>query len=84
MLAPLFPGKEPELAFNVSGHVLHSLLWRNMSPKGGGEPDGELAAAVKEYFGSFAGLKGQLSEACLMLVLLAPRPTPAAGRAARR
>lgn len=56
---------EKGLAFHISGHVLHSLLWRNMSPKGGGEPDGELAAAVKEYFGSFAALKGQLSEACL-------------------
>ena len=33
---------EKGLAFHISGHILHSLLWRNMSPKGGGEPDGEL------------------------------------------
>jgi Fe-Mn family superoxide dismutase len=36
-----------------------------MSPHGGGEPDGELAAAIKESFGSVANLKGQLNEAAL-------------------
>ena len=51
------------LAFHVSGHVLHSLLWKNMAPRGGGQPDGELGAAIKEYFGSFDGFKRQLSEA---------------------
>ena len=51
------------LAFNVSGHVLHSLLWKNLAPKGGGEPEGELAAAIKEYFGSFDGMKETLTEA---------------------
>ena len=44
---------QKSLAFHLSGHVLHSLLWKNLSPKGGGEPEGELAAAVKEFFGSF-------------------------------
>jgi len=56
---------QKSLAFHISGHVLHSLLWQNMSPKGGGEPDGELASAIRESFGSFAGMKGQLNEACL-------------------
>lgn len=56
---------QKNLAFYLSGHVLHSLLWRNMSPRGGGEPDGELSAAVEESFGSFADLRGQLSEAAL-------------------
>ena len=51
------------LAFNVSGHVLHSLLWKNLTPKGGGEPEGDLGAAIKEYFGSFAGMKETLTEA---------------------
>jgi Fe-Mn family superoxide dismutase len=51
------------LAFNVSGHVLHSLLWKNLTPKGGGEPESELGAAIKEYFGSFAGMKETLTEA---------------------
>ena len=51
------------LAFNLSGHVLHSLFWKNLSPKGGGAPDGELGAAIRGYFGSFAGLQAQLTEA---------------------
>src|SRR5215470_2136679 len=54
---------QKNLAFHLSGHVLHSLLWKNMSPKGGGQPDGELGAAIREFFGSFDGFKGQLSEA---------------------
>src|SRR5215470_2878356 len=56
---------QKSLAFHLSGHVLHSLLWRNMSPKGGGEPTGELADAVKESFGSFDGMKRQLTEAAM-------------------
>lgn len=31
---------QKNLAFNVSGHVLHSLFWTNLSPDGGGEPTG--------------------------------------------
>jgi superoxide dismutase, Fe-Mn family len=54
---------QKNLAFHLSGHVLHSLFWLNMSKHGGGEPDGELADAIKDSFGSFAGMKGQLTEA---------------------
>ena len=53
------------LAFHLSGHVLHSLLWKNMAPRAGGQPDGELGAAIKEFFGSFDGFKRQLSEAAM-------------------
>jgi len=53
------------LAFHLSGHVLHSLLWKNMDPRGGGQPSGELATALKEFFGSFDGFKRQLSEAAM-------------------
>ena len=56
---------QKNLAFHLSGHVLHSLFWRNMSPHGGGEPERELADAIKESFGSVANLKGQLNEAAL-------------------
>jgi Fe-Mn family superoxide dismutase len=45
------------LAFHGSGHVLHSIFWTNMKPGGGGEPSGELAAAIKEQFGSFDGFQ---------------------------
>ena len=53
---------EKSLAFNLSGHVLHSLFWQNLTPKGGGEPEGELAEAIANDFGSFAEMKRQLTE----------------------
>jgi superoxide dismutase, Fe-Mn family len=56
---------QKNLAFNLSGHVLHSLFWQNMSPDGGDKPDGDLAAAIDASFGSFEGFRGQLSEAAL-------------------
>ena len=40
------------LAFNYSGHLLHSLYWTGMSPVGGGVPGGELAAEMERCFGS--------------------------------
>jgi superoxide dismutase, Fe-Mn family len=46
-------GLEKNLAFNLGGHINHSVFWPNMSPEGGDKPDGELAAAIDEYFGSF-------------------------------
>jgi Fe-Mn family superoxide dismutase len=56
-------GLEKTLAFNISGHVLHSIFWKNLSPDGGGKPDGALRAAVEENFGSFDGFKAQLTQA---------------------
>jgi len=43
---------------NGGGHANHSLFWTLMSPDGGGEPEGELAQAIKRSFGSF----GQFQE----------------------
>jgi superoxide dismutase, Fe-Mn family len=56
-------GLEKTLAFNVSGHVLHSIFWKNLSPDGGDEPTGALASAIDEHFGSFAGFRAQLTQA---------------------
>src|SRR5437763_4913937 len=42
---------EKNLAFNLSGHVLHSIFWENLSPDGGGEPSGAVAEHVGRYFG---------------------------------
>lgn len=42
-----------DLAFNLGGHVNHSIFWNNMSPDGGDKPVGELAAAIDDQFGSF-------------------------------
>jgi len=44
---------EKDLAFNVGGHVNHTIFWNNLSPAGGDRPEGELAAAIDEFFGSF-------------------------------
>ncbi|MFT3875567.1 MAG: superoxide dismutase [Propioniciclava sp.] len=53
---------EKDLAFHLGGHLNHSVFWKNMSPDGGGEPDGELGAAIDEFFGSFDGFKNQFNE----------------------
>ena len=50
-------------AFHVSGHVLHSIFWTNMSPDGGGRPEGGLATAIDEFFGGFDALQAQLTAA---------------------
>src|SRR5215813_5294329 len=54
---------EKALAFNISGHVLHSIFWQNMSPGGGGEPQGELAEAIERDFGMFELFKAQMIHA---------------------
>jgi Fe-Mn family superoxide dismutase len=44
---------EKDLAFNLGGHVNHSIFWTNMSPDGGDKPTGDLATAIDAQFGSF-------------------------------
>lgn len=44
---------EKDLAFNLAGHVNHTVFWTNLSPNGGGKPEGELSAAIDDNFGSF-------------------------------
>jgi Fe-Mn family superoxide dismutase len=51
---------EREVAFHGSGHLLHSIFWTNMKPKGGGEPQGELLKAITGSFGSYAAFKKQI------------------------
>jgi superoxide dismutase, Fe-Mn family len=58
-------GLEKSLAFNLGGHVLHSIYWTNLSPDGGGEPAGALADAIGASFGSFAAFKAQFSQATI-------------------
>ncbi|MCC3291110.1 MULTISPECIES: superoxide dismutase [unclassified Arthrobacter] len=50
-----------DLAFHLGGHTNHSIFWNNMSPDGGDKPEGELAAAIDEFFGSFDGFRGQFT-----------------------
>lgn len=68
-------GLEKALAFNLGGHINHSIFWNNLSPDGGGKPTGELA----EHFGSFRAVPGPLHrdrhhEAGLRLAILAWDP----------
>jgi superoxide dismutase, Fe-Mn family len=56
-------GLEKSLAFNLGGHVLHTMYWANLSPNGGGRPDGELGAAIAEQFGSFDAFQAHFSQA---------------------
>ena len=54
-----------ELSFNIGGHVLHSLFWTNLAPKGKAakKPGGELAKAIEEEFGSFARFQKEFTAA---------------------
>jgi Fe-Mn family superoxide dismutase len=56
---------EKNLAFNLGGHVNHSVFWTNLSPDGGDKPTGELAAALDEHFGSFDGFRAQFTATAL-------------------
>ena len=56
-------GLEKTLAFNVSGHVMHSIYWENLSPANGTEPTGLLADSISEHFGNFEAFKAQMTQA---------------------
>uniref|UniRef100_A0A1W7R9H8 Superoxide dismutase n=1 Tax=Hadrurus spadix TaxID=141984 RepID=A0A1W7R9H8_9SCOR len=56
---------EPALRFNGGGHLNHSIFWQNLSPNGGGEPEGELMQAIKRDFDSFENFKNQISAAAV-------------------
>jgi superoxide dismutase, Fe-Mn family len=59
---------ERQLAFNVSGHVLHSLFWQNLAPRAGGEPTGALADQVKRDFGDFSRFRAELNSAAATIM----------------
>lgn len=48
---------------NGGGHANHTLFWPLLSPNGGGEPTGALAAAINHAFGSFAKFKEDFTKA---------------------
>jgi len=48
---------------NGGGHLNHSLFWESMSADGGGAPDGDLAAAIDDAFGSFDDFKAAFEAA---------------------
>jgi superoxide dismutase, Fe-Mn family len=49
--------------FNNAAQIWnHTFYWNSLSPKGGGEPSGKLADAIKKSFGGFAQFKDDFSK----------------------
>ncbi len=55
----------PAIRNNGGGYWNHNLFWSTLSPDGGGEPNGDLAAAIDDSFGSFESMKEQFSNAAM-------------------
>lgn len=55
----------PAVRNNAGGHYNHSLFWTLMSPKGGGEPKGKLAEAIKTQYGTLDEFKKQFTDAAM-------------------
>lgn len=57
---------ENELAFNGSGHILHSIYWTIMAPLGkGGQPGFQTSNQINSYFGDFIAFQQQFSNAAV-------------------
>jgi Fe-Mn family superoxide dismutase len=54
---------ERDLAFHYSGHVLHSIFWRNLEPNEGAPPTGQLESRIEEAFGSTDAFRRQFGAA---------------------
>jgi Fe-Mn family superoxide dismutase len=50
---------------NGGGHWNHSLFWRVMAPKAGGEPSGKVGEAIRSSFGDYAKFREQLTAAAV-------------------
>jgi Fe-Mn family superoxide dismutase len=61
----LAEARDKDLAFNLAGHVNHTVFWRNLSPDGGDKPTGEMAAAIDEFFGSYDGFRAHFTASAL-------------------
>lgn len=55
----------PAVRNNGGGHANHSLFWQVMSPKGGGLPQGTLAAAIDKDLGGFENFKTEFTKAAI-------------------
>ena len=58
---------QKNLAFHLSGHVMHSIFWRVMSPDGGGRPVGSLLKELDKAFGSVDAMREQLTQCALSI-----------------
>ena len=48
---------------NGGGHVNHSMFWKIMKPKGGGDPTGPIAEAINKAFGNFKDFQAKFNDA---------------------
>jgi len=48
---------------NGGGHVNHSMYWKIMKPKGGGDPSGPIADVIHKTFGSFKDFQAKFNDA---------------------
>jgi superoxide dismutase, Fe-Mn family len=62
-LSSLPADKQGPVRNNGGGHYNHTLFWESMGPDAGGEPDGDLAAAIESAFGSIADFQAKLKDA---------------------
>jgi superoxide dismutase, Fe-Mn family len=52
--------------FNNAAQVWnHTFYWNSLKPKGGGQPTGAIATAIKESFGEYATFRKEFSEAAI-------------------
>jgi Fe-Mn family superoxide dismutase len=62
-LSSLPEDKQKAVRNNGGGHCNHTFFWQIMSPDGGGEPEGDLAAAIEDAFGGFDSFKEEFKNA---------------------
>ena len=63
-LEGLIASAEPGAVFNNAAQIWnHTFYWNSMSPDGGGEPGGNLGAAITDSFGSADALRAELTKA---------------------
>src|ERR1700721_220914 len=48
---------------NAGGHVNHTMFWKIMKPKGGGDPSGPIAEAITKAFGNFKDFQTKFNDA---------------------
>jgi len=56
---------EKDLAFNLCGHKLHSLLWKSLDPNGGGTPPASVARRLEQEFGSVDAFREHFTSAAM-------------------
>ncbi len=56
---------QKDLAFHLSGHINHSIFWKNLAPTNSDRPEGELSSAIDEFFGSFESFQAHFNAAAM-------------------